>query len=224
MALLIGLPGAELEACAEALRAGRFQVRLCEPPPCLADAVETDPAVCVLLPPVAELAEVETRHLRELYPFVPILVVNAGGAGETTVSLLYAGADDVVRPERVSAELTARLRSLRRRYAADGPPRRRHTLVAGDLEIDFGLHKVWLGGLEIPLSPTEFRILRQLTLHAGKVVPHEELLLAAWGEHGFGSPQALRVYIRQLRRKVQESHGVNIVNRPGIGYMLAAPS
>lgn len=153
---------------------------------------------------------------------VPLLVVDATPGSSLTVPMLEAGADDVISPSKLPVQLVPRIAALLRRNKLSASVPGTVPLVAGNLRIDLNSHKVWSGDREVALSPTEFRILQKLCMHAGKVVPHKEILIAAWGEQRPELVDGLRVYIRHIRRKVQAAgEAVTIVSRPGIGYMLS---
>ncbi len=212
----------ERDACEEVLRGNRFPTTVTPDAP-LEASESHDVCVCVCREPGAALARIV--ELRERFGLTPILAVDATDADEFVIRALDAGADDALAMSRIGVEMPARLRAMYRRHVMSHEGGRRVPLVAGDLRIDFGMHRVWARGTELRLSPTEFRILRKLCAHAGHVVPHHVLLAEAWGEHRPEMADALRVYIRHIRRKVgAASAAVEIVSRPGIGYMLSVPS
>lgn len=224
--LVAGIPSVLLHTCIELLRKQGFQVSTSE---CLPDPHQPqDPSeghICVAIVRDPQTAVHEVGLYRERALDIPLVVVNDTGAPGLTVDLLDAGADDVLHPARAPAQLAARVRALHRRYGFANIAVQTPMLVAGDLKIDFRKHRVWVRNRELLLSPTEFRILRKLSLHIGRVVPHQEILAAVWGDRQPKGSDAIRVYIRHIRRKAQAAgEGINIVTRPGIGYMLAAPS
>ena len=96
-------------------------------------------------------------------------------------------------------------------------------LQTGDLEIDNVRHRVMRGGSEVKLTPKEFELLSFLARHAGKVVTHRQILTAVWGPAHAADTQYLRVYIGQLRQKVESDPGDPriIITEPGIGYRIA---
>lgn len=185
----------------------------------------TGPDILVPICTDAGATRREVQTYRRLWPEVPILALGAIPSRELAVELLEAGADDVLIPSQVPAQLGARLRALHRRYNARDVRPRNIPLIAGDVRMDFGAHKVWVCGSEVSLSPTEFRVLRKLCMHVGRVVPHRDILMAVWGDQRPETAAALRVYIRHIRTKVRAAgKAITIVARPGIGYMLALPS
>lgn len=155
---------------------------------------------------------------------VPIIMLTAKGEGREKVQGLRLGADDYVTKPFAAEELMARVEAVLRRtqtLEAKAPP----VLTAGDLSIDSVQRKVTLGGQEVSLSPTEYRLLHCLAVNAGRVVVQEELLQEVWGPEYRERYEGLRVYIRRLRQKTEKDpeHPVHILTRPGVGYMLALP-
>lgn len=221
--LIIGATSNERSMCEALLRRKRFRARTVKPYEReLRDRHPSQPELCIAVCDNLLTATHEIKLYRELWMHVPLLVVDATPGSSLTVPLLEAGADDVLSPSRMTVQLVSRVCALLRRQefakSAPGPV----PLVAGDLRIDLSAHKVWSGDREVALSPTEFRILQKLCMHAGRVVPHREILMAAWGEQRPELVEGLRVYIRHIRLKVQAAgEAVTIVSRPGIGYMLS---
>jgi len=133
------------------------------------------------------------------------------------VLALDAGADDyVVKPFSIE-ELLARIRAaLRRMPSAEPIP----TYVSTDLEIDFERRKVLVQGRPVRLTPKEFEILRQLVLSQGKPLEHRRLLQAVWGPDYGNETEYLRVFINQLRKKIEPdpAHPKYIHTEPWVGY------
>jgi len=157
---------------------------------------------------------------------VPIIVLTVRDTNEDKVEALDAGADDFVCKPFSMDELMARVRAaLRRRaVASSNMPEQ---LSVPDLEINFAERRVIAGGRPVRLTPTEFDILRYLVANANKPVPHRRLLQAIWGpEHG-DQVEYLRVFINQLRKKI-EPPGLRpafIQTEPRIGYrFVTAPT
>jgi len=152
---------------------------------------------------------------------VPILVLSSRGDESAKIAALDLGADDYVTKPFGIGELMARLRAaLRHRVQAQGgPPLFEHDGLA----VDLVRRIVRRDGEEVRLSPREYDILQQLVLHAGKVLTHRHLLREVWGQEGGGDPQNLRVFIRQLRRKIEPDpeRPRHVLTEPGIGYRLA---
>jgi two-component system KDP operon response regulator KdpE len=152
---------------------------------------------------------------------VPIIVLSARERETEKIESLDLGADDYVNKPFNVGELLARMRAaLRHRMQrkAEVP-----VLRVGDLEVDAVRHRATRAGLELKLTPKEFELLSFLSKHAGRVLTHRQILTAVWGPAHTEDTQYLRVYIGQLRQKV-EKH-VNdpriILTEPGIGYRVA---
>ena len=135
------------------------------------------------------------------------------------VAALDAGADDYVTKPFGADELMARLRAaLRHRLQEQGAER---AFASGDLSIDLVRRLVRRGTEDIKLSPKEYDILEQLAIHAGKVLTHKHLLREVWRDESV-DPQYLRVYVRQLRQKVEADPSTprHVLTEPGVGYRL----
>jgi two-component system KDP operon response regulator KdpE len=151
---------------------------------------------------------------------VPIIVLSARVAGAETVRALDAGADDYVTKPFGMAELLARLRAAVRR-ASTATVEGEASVDAGDFTVDLAAKKVVRAdGKEVHLTPTEWGILEMLVRHRGKLVGQRELLKAVWGP-GYGTEtNYLRVYVAQLRRKLEREPGRprHLVTEAGMGY------
>ena len=154
----------------------------------------------------------------------PAPVIMLTGLGETgdKVKAFEAGADDYVTKPFASRELLARARAVLRRCAP--PHDTLEPIIRGAWVIDPVQKAVTLGGREIALTATEFRLLYELARHANRVVAHESLLDAVWGPEYRGEIDYLRTYVRRLRGKVEDdpSHPYRILSRVNVGYMLVA--
>lgn len=152
----------------------------------------------------------------------PILVLTVRDDEGGKVAALDAGADDYVTKPFGVPELLARMRAaLRHRVQAQGG---RARVDAGPLAIDLVYRRVTREGAEVRLSPKEWAILERLATHAGKVVTHAHVLRHVWGRAGEAEQQALRVHVRQLRRKLEPDPDRPrfLVTEPGVGYRLLA--
>ncbi|HEX3086791.1 MAG TPA: response regulator transcription factor [Pyrinomonadaceae bacterium] len=157
------------------------------------------------------------RRLREISE-VPIIVLSVRGEEKTKVEALDAGADDYVTKPFGMDELLARIRAtLRRQPAKDSQTR---ILEAGEFRIDLDAHLVTRGGEELHLTPKEFDLLAHLVRNAGKVLTHRSLLGAVWGGDYTEQHEYLRVFIGQLRKKIEPdpSKPRYILTEPWIGY------
>jgi len=151
---------------------------------------------------------------------VPIVVLSSRDDEKGKVAALDLGADDYVTKPFGAEELVARIRTaLRHRLQAEGV---RPAFRSGDLTVDLARRLVTLRGATLHLSPKEYDILAQLVRHAGKVLTHRHLMKEVWG--GETEVQYLRVYIRQLRQKIEADpeRPRHILTEPGVGYRLTA--
>jgi two-component system, OmpR family, KDP operon response regulator KdpE len=151
---------------------------------------------------------------------VPILALSCRGDEDATVAALDSGADDYIRKPFGTKELLARVGSaLRRRAREQGQPVH---LVTGGLEIDLLHRRVRSHGRDVHLSVKLYAVLRELAEKAGKILTHEELLRAVWGERCVDRVQYLRVAIRELRRKLEDdsTHPKYIITETRVGYRL----
>ena len=150
---------------------------------------------------------------------VPIIVLSVRGEERTKVKALDAGADDYVTKPFGMEELLARVRANLRRAPVPGDESER-IIELGDFRIDPAAHKVLVRGQEIHLTPKEFDLLLYLARHPGKVVSHRTLLGAVWGGQSVEQMEYLRVFVGQLRKKLEPevSSPRYIVTEPWIGY------
>jgi two-component system KDP operon response regulator KdpE len=150
---------------------------------------------------------------------IPVLVLSAHEALEDRVRALDAGADDYLSKPFAMEELGARMRALMRRArddVSDGP-----VLGFGELTVDFARQQVKLRGEQVRLTPTEYRLLEAMASNAGRLLTHSWLLARVWGPgYGQESHHYLRVFVRQLRRKLGDDPAVPrwIGTEPGLGY------
>jgi two-component system KDP operon response regulator KdpE len=153
---------------------------------------------------------------------VPIIVLSVRGEEKTKVEALDAGADDYITKPFGMDELLARIRATLRRQPAADPTSR--TLKAGEFHVDLDAHVVTRGGEEIRLTPKEFDLLAHLVRNAGKVLTHHALLGAVWGGDYTEQHEYLRVFIGQLRKKIEAdpSNPRYILTEPWIGYRFNA--
>ena len=163
------------------------------------------------------------RTLRETSD-VPIIFLTVRREEEEKVEALDAGADDYITKPFGKKELLARIRAALRRspmFAIGGP----NTFVSGELTIDFEARKIRSGKKAVRLTPKEFDLLRYLVAHAGKPVPHRELLQAVWGPDYGDQSDYLRVFITHLRKKIEPNPAKPqyILTEPWVGYRFAVP-
>jgi len=155
---------------------------------------------------------------------VPIVIISARGEERDQVLALDSGANDYVTKPFREAELLARLRAALRSAAAYAAPLDERMEI-GPLRIHPHERSVYLSGKEVPLTPTEFSLLQVMARQAGRVVTHRHLLREVWGGSYVQDTQYLRVYMRQLRRKLEQDPNSPqlLITTPGVGYRLRAP-
>lgn len=161
------------------------------------------------------------RHVRQ-WSNVPIVVLSARDREAEKIEALDLGADDFINKPFGVGELMARLRAaLRHRSQAQ---LRSAIVTIGEIELDTDRHRVIRKGVEIKLTPREFDLLALLARHAGKVMTHKQLLTAVWGPAHALDTQYLRVYVGQLRQKIEDDpeEPAIILTELGIGYRVAA--
>jgi len=154
---------------------------------------------------------------------LPILIVSARHQETEKIKLLDAGADDFLTKPFSVGELLARIRvALRHRGTALAPASTVHE--AGDLKVDLGSHLVEVRGAPVHLTPTEFNLLARLVRSAGKVVTHRQLLADVWGPEFTDHTHYLRLYMGQLRAKIEQDPAEprHLLTETGVGYRLAA--
>ena len=149
---------------------------------------------------------------------IPIIVLSAMGEETEKVKALELGADDYMTKPFGMEELFARIRSLLRRAA--GATSAAPVFIAGDLSVNFDRREVTLEGQLVKLTPTEYDLLKYMIEHAGKVLTHRMLLQEVWGQAYADQAQYLRVFVGQLRKKIEKHPGRPrfILTDPGVGY------
>lgn len=158
------------------------------------------------------------QQIRE-WSQTPIIVLTARDQEQEKIEALDAGADDYVTKPFGIGELMARMRvSLRRSAASENDP----ILTCGELVIDLVARRVTVSGREIKLTPTEYELIKILAQHRGRVLTHKQLLKAVWGSSYNEDTHYIRVYIGQLRRKIEENptRPRYITTESGVGYRL----
>ena len=154
---------------------------------------------------------------------VPIIVVSARHQEAQKIALLDAGADDYLTKPFSVGELLARIRvALRHRGTALAAAVTVHAL--DDLQVDLAAHTVQCRGAPVHLTPTEFKLLARLVRSAGKVVTHRQLLADVWGAEFTEHTHYLRLYMAQLRAKIERDPAEprHLLTETGVGYRLAA--
>jgi two-component system KDP operon response regulator KdpE len=160
-----------------------------------------------------------TRRVRE-WSRTPIIVISARGQETDKIEALDAGADDYVTKPFGVGELLARIRVALRHAARTEAGESRFSV--GELEVDLGRRRVTLAGQDVHLTPIQYKLLTVLVKHAGRVLTHRQLLREVWGPNTGEQTQYLRVYMGQLRHKLEKdpSRPRYFVTEPGVGYRL----
>ncbi|MFT4234713.1 MAG: response regulator transcription factor [Microbacterium sp.] len=182
-------------------------------------ATQTRPDAILLDLGMPALDGVSVIHALRGWTDAPIIVVSGRTGSADKVEALDAGADDYVTKPFQIDELLARLRALARRASRTEDV----ALVRfGDVEVDLAAKLVTREGARVHLTPTEWRILEQLCRHPGALVTRQELLKAAWGVEQAADSGFVRLYISQLRRKLEPDPAapVHLTTETGMGYRL----
>jgi two-component system, OmpR family, KDP operon response regulator KdpE len=188
----------------------------------LMQATTRNPEVVLLDLGLPDLDGLEvTKRLRE-WSQTPIIVISAREQEQDKVKALDAGADDYLTKPFNASELLARIRvALRHAYRRDGN-QNNPIFIHGNLRVDLAQRQIFVNGQEVHLTPIEYKLLTVLVRHAGKVITHTQLLKEVWGPAHVNEVQYLRVYMTQLRHKLEAdpARPQFLMNEPGIGYRL----
>ncbi|HWQ15088.1 MAG TPA: response regulator [Roseiflexaceae bacterium] len=165
-----------------------------------------------------------TARVRE-WSQTPLVVLSARGQERDKVAALDAGADDYLTKPFGVDELLARIRVALRHAERMRDPAAAPVVEIDDLRIDLAARRVLLGGEAIHLTPIQYSLLAVLARHAGKVVTHTQLLKEVWGPHYGRETHYLRVYMGQLRQKLEAdpARPRYLLTEPGVGYRLISP-
>ena len=161
------------------------------------------------------------KQIRE-WSAIPIIILSVRGREKDKIDTLDAGADDYITKPFGMGELLARIRAALRHQpnlTKDA------TIQSGDLVIDLLHRQVKLANLEVKFTPTEYEIIKILALNKGKVVTHKHLLSSIWGDEFQKQTQYLRIYISQIRKKIESDPDQPrlIITEPAIGYRMVDP-
>jgi two-component system KDP operon response regulator KdpE len=164
-----------------------------------------------------------TRTIRE-WSRVPIIVLSVRGREQDKIAALDAGADDYLTKPFGVGELMARLRVALRHSAQPDTDRTDTVFTARDLRVDLGRRQVWVGDAEVHLTPLQYKLLAALVRHAGQVLSHRRLLKEVWGPNVTEHTHYLRVYMAQLRHKLERDPARPrlFLTESGVGYRLKA--
>ena len=181
---------------------------------------------CVLLDlglPDGDGADV-TRRLRE-WTAMPIIVISARDQEADKIAALDAGADDYLSKPFGTGELLARLRVAQRHAARFDDGAAESVFEALGLRVDLAAREVTLDARRLHLTPLEYKLLATLVRHSGKVITHRQLLREVWGPSAVEETQYLRVYMAQLRHKIEKdpTRPELLMTETGVGYRLRVP-
>ena len=180
------------------------------------------PEVVVLDLGLPDLDGIEVLQGIRGWNAVPVVVLSARASSDEKVDALDAGADDyVIKPFEMN-ELLARLRAAVRRGRTSGADQAPHVVSTASFDVDLAAAVVTRDGVQVRLTPTEFHLLEVLARHVGRLVPQQQLLRDVWGPGYEKESHYLRVYVAQLRRKLEPdpAHPRHLVTEPGLGYRL----
>lgn len=184
----------------------------------------TRPQVILLGAELSDMDGVDALVVLRTMTSAPIIALSTHPDTGEIVRALDTGADDyVVKPFRTE-ELLARTRAALRRATAQPAGKRRGIVDAGSFTVDLDIRKVWRDGGEVHLTPTEWSVLNVLVQHDGHLVTQRELLRTVWGPEHYTDTHYLRVYIGQLRRKLEPEPGNprHLITEPNQGYRFHA--
>ena len=156
---------------------------------------------------------------------VPIIFLSANDQEENIAKALSMGADDYIVKPFSSTELLARIGACLRRRGSAGTTKPRQPYRLGDLTINYADRGVTLSGRPVRLSATEYKLLFELSISAGRVLTHDQLLQRIWGQEYSGEGQLVRVFVGNLRRKLGDdaNNPTYIFTEPRVGYRMAKP-
>ena len=188
----------------------------------LAQAAGRNPELILLDLGLPDLDGLEVVRAIRRSGRTPIIVLSARGQEQDKVAALDLGADDYLTKPFGAAELLARIRvALRRAALPPGAPAE-PIFKTGDLRVDLERRRVFRGEVEAHLTPTEYKLLSALIRHAGRVTTHRQLLEEVWGTNYTDQSHYLRVYMAQLRHKLERdpTRPRLLTTEPGVGYRL----
>jgi two-component system KDP operon response regulator KdpE len=180
------------------------------------------PDVVVLDLGLPDLDGIEVLHGIRGWNAVPVVVLSARTTSDEKVEALDAGADDYVTKPFEMNELLARIRAAARRGATAASAESPAGVETSSFRVDLAAGVVTRDGVQVRLTPTEYHLLEVLVRNAGRLVPHQQLLREVWGPGYEKESHYLRVYVAQLRRKLEPDPNApkHLVTEPGLGYRL----
>jgi two-component system KDP operon response regulator KdpE len=165
---------------------------------------------------------VELVRRMRAWSTIPVIVVSARGREGDKVDALDAGADDYLTKPFGAGELLARVRVALRHRAREGTAGPEPRFVVGPLDVDLARREVRVNGVEVALTPIEYKLLETLVQHAGKVLTHAQILRLVWGPAYLRHTHYVRVHVHALRKKIEEDPNAPrlLVTETGVGYRL----
>jgi two-component system KDP operon response regulator KdpE len=184
------------------------------------EATQARPDVIVLDLGLPDTDGIEVIHRVREWSAMPIIILSARGQESDKVAALDAGADDYVQKPFNVPELMARIRVALRHATSLAQPSADSTVVAGEITIDLTRRVVTRGGTEVHLTPIEYKLLTTLARHTGLVMTHRQLLKEVWGPGHAEDSAHLRMFVRQLRQKLEgnPTQPRYIRTEVGVGY------
>jgi len=186
----------------------------------LLEASQNRPDVVILDLGLPDIDGIEVVHRIREWSAIPIIILSARGQEKDKIAALDAGADDYVQKPFNVGELVARIRVALRHAASRAQPATEATIVAGDITIDLHRRVVTKLGKHVHLTPLEYKLLTTLARHAGMVLTHRQLLREIWGSGHAEDSTYLRMFVRQLRQKLEDvpAQPKHLVTEIGVGY------
>jgi two-component system KDP operon response regulator KdpE len=184
-------------------------------------AASRKPDVILLDLGLPDMDGLEVLKALRQWTSVPIIIISARGQEHDKLRGLNAGADDYLTKPFGIPELTARLR-VALRHASSRPEDPPPVYEQGGLKVDLLARRVWLRKKDVRLSPMQYELLAVLVRHAGRVVRQDQLMKEVWGESRDVTPEALRIFVHQLRKKIEPDpvRPRSLKTEPGVGYRL----
>ena len=188
----------------------------------IAQAAARNPDLMILDLGLPDRNGIEVIREVRRWSFMPIIVISARTGERDKIDALDAGADDYVTKPFIPGEVSARVRSIFRRAAAVDRNELPGTITFGEIQVRLASRRVFVSGQEVHLTPNEYKLLQVLLRHSENVVTHRQLLKDVWGPEHTGESHYLRVFIRQLRVKLEKNPArpCHLITEPGIGYRL----
>jgi two-component system KDP operon response regulator KdpE len=188
----------------------------------LALAASHNPEIILLDLGLPDMDGLEVLRRLRTWTSAPIIILSARGKEQDKIQGLESGADDYLTKPFSVGELTARIKVALRHSGRLGKPSTDPVFQTGHLKVDLEKRQVFVKGEEIHLTPIEYKLLALLVRHAGKLVTRKELLGDVWGPAGGDSSHYLRIYVHQLRHKLEENPAQPhyLITEAGVGYRL----